>query len=167
MHPNIELLQRLYLAFSRRDHAAMAACYHAQAHFSDEVFDLHGWRVGAMWRMLCERGTDLRVEFGNLQADEARGRAHWEAWYRFSQTRRKVHNVIDAEFEFRDGLILRHVDRFDFFRWSRQALGLPGLLMGWTDKLHAKVRTTAAQGLEAFIAKEKLRPPQGSGHQPK
>ena len=159
MHPNVELLQRFYLAFSRRDYAAMAACYHSQAHFTDEVFDLNGWQIGAMWRMLCVRGTDLRVEFGNLRADDSRGGAHWEAWYSFSLTRRKVHNVIEAEFEFRDGLILRHVDRFDFYRWSRQALGLPGLLLGWTDKLRAKVKTTAASGLQDFIAREKLTPP--------
>jgi hypothetical protein len=158
VHPNIELLQKFYLAFSRRDHAAMAACYHPQVHFTDPVFDLHGWRAAAMWRMLCERGTDLRVEFGNLQADDSRGSAHWEAWYSFSMTRRKVHNVIEAQFEFRDGLILRHVDRFDFYRWSRQALGLPGLLLGWTDKLHDKVKATAGSGLQDFIAKEKLGP---------
>jgi hypothetical protein len=158
MHPNIELLQRFYLAFSRRDHAAMAACYHPQVHFTDEVFDLQGWKAAAMWRMLCERGADLRIEFGNLQADDSRGRAHWEAWYSFSLTRRKVHNVIDAEFEFRDGLILRHVDRFDFYRWSRQALGLPGLLLGWTGKVRDKVKATAAANLDSFIAKEKLGP---------
>jgi ketosteroid isomerase-like protein len=158
MHPNIELLQRFYLAFSRRDHAAMAACYHPQVHFTDEVFDLQGWKAAAMWRMLCERGADLRVEFGNLQADDRGGRAHWEAWYSFSLTRRQVHNAIDAEFEFRDGLIVRHVDRFDFYRWARQALGLPGLLLGWTDKVRGKVRATAASNLEAFIAREKLGP---------
>ncbi len=67
-----------------------------------------------------------------------------------------MHNIIDAEFEFRDGLILRHIDRFDFYRWSRQALGLPGLLFGWTDKLRAKVKGTAASGLQEFILKEKL-----------
>jgi hypothetical protein len=158
MHPNVELLQRFYLAFSRRDHATMAACYHPEVHFTDEVFELNGWKAAAMWRMLCVRGADLRIEFGNLQADDARGRAHWEAWYSFSLTKRKVHNIIDAEFEFRDGLILRHVDRFDFYRWSRQALGLPGLLLGWTDKVRAKVKATAAANLDAFIAKEQLGP---------
>jgi ketosteroid isomerase-like protein len=158
MHPNIDLLQRFYLAFTRRDYAAMAACYHPNAHFTDEVFDLNGWRIGAMWRMLCTRGKDLRLEFGNLQADDRRGSAQWQAWYSFSQTGRKVHNIIQAEFEFRDGLILRHVDRFDFWRWSRQALGLPGLVMGWSQKLHLKVKEKAALGLDEFIARENVGP---------
>jgi hypothetical protein len=152
MHANAALITRFYTAFSRRDHAAMAACYHPQAHFTDEVFDLRGERVGAMWRMLCERGADLRVDFREVQADAVRGSAHWEAWYSFSATGRKVHNVIDAQFEFQDGLILRHIDRFDFWRWSRQALGAPGLLLGWSGLLRRKVQATAAQNLERFAA---------------
>jgi ketosteroid isomerase-like protein len=152
MHANAALLERFYGAFSRRDGAAMAACYHPQAHFTDEVFDLRGPQVGAMWRMLCERGADLRVQASGIEADDRRGSAHWEAWYSFSATGRPVHNVIDASFEFQDGLILRHVDRFGFWRWSRQALGTPGLLLGWSGLLRKKVRATAARSLERFAA---------------
>jgi ketosteroid isomerase-like protein len=150
MHTNAALITRFYTAFSRRDHAAMAACYHPQAHFIDAVFDLHGAQVGAMWRMLCERGTDLRLDFREVAADDRLGSAHWEAWYSFSATGRKVHNVIEASFEFQDGLILRHRDAFSFWRWSRQALGAPGLLLGWSGFLRRKVQATAAQGLEKF-----------------
>ena len=59
-------------------------------------------------------------------------------------------NRIDARFEFRDGLIVRHVDRFDFWRWARQALGAPGWALGWSGWLRAKVRRRAAAGLAAF-----------------
>jgi hypothetical protein len=76
--------------------------------------------------------------------------AHWDAHYTFSATGRAVHNAIDAQFTLRDGLIVRHVDRFDFWRWSRQALGVPGWLLGWTPLLKAKVRAQAAKGLAAF-----------------
>jgi ketosteroid isomerase-like protein len=153
MHPNAALIQRFYEAFAKRDHSAMAACYHPEVHFTDEVFDLHGSQAGMMWRMLCTRGADLRIEFRDAQADEARGSAHWEAWYTFSMSGRKVHNIIDASFEFRDGLILRHVDRFDFPRWARQALGLSGLLLGHTGLLRRKVQANGARGLEQFGAK--------------
>lgn len=70
----------------------------------------------------------------------------------FGQTGRPVHNRIRAEFAFADGLIVDHVDRFDFWRWSRQALGLPGLLLGWTPALQAKVRAQAQGRLEQFLA---------------
>lgn len=152
MHPNAKLLNDFYSAFQRRDADAMAACYHPEAEFSDEAFvGLRHGGVTSMWRMLCERGKDLRLEFRDVQADDRTGRAHWEAYYTFSSTGRKVHNIIDAEFEFRDGKILRHRDRFDFHRWSRQALGPMGLLLGWTPFLKNKVQSTARASLEKFM----------------
>lgn len=157
LHPNAALIQTFYEAFTKRDHRAMGRCYHADVTFSDPVFpDLHGWRASAMWRMLCERATDLRIEFRDVRGDGANGSAHWEAWYTFSATGKKVHNVIDAAFTFRDGLIVRHTDRFDFPRWARQAMGLPGVLLGGTGWMHNKVRDTAAGNLEQFIAKRSL-----------
>ncbi len=153
MHPNEALVRRFYDAFSRRDGDAMAACYAPDVRFSDPVFtDLRGPRAGAMWRMLTGRAADLRVEASGIRADDATGQAHWEAWYTFSATGRAVHNVIDARFTFRDGLVVEHVDTFDFWRWSRQALGPTGLLLGWTPMVRNKVRATAAQGLEKFLA---------------
>jgi ketosteroid isomerase-like protein len=153
MHPHAELIQRFYAAFALRDWAGMAACYHPDVHFSDEVFDLHGADAGWMWRMLCTNGRDLRLETSAIAADGNGGSAHWDARYTFSATGRKVLNRIDASFEFRDGLIVRHVDRFDFWAWARQALGLPGLLLGWSGALKAKVRAKAAKSLADFKAK--------------
>ena len=152
MHPNAQLLTDFYAAFARRDGDAMARAYHPDAEFSDPAFPgLRGARVTSMWRMLCERGKDLKIEFRDIQADDRSGRAHWEAYYTFSTTGRKVHNIIDGEFEFRDGKILRHRDRFDFHRWSRQALGTMGLLLGWTPFLKNKVQRTARGQLEKFM----------------
>lgn len=153
MSAESQLIERFYRAFQQRDAARMGACYHAQARFSDPVFtDLDANGARAMWAMLCARGKDLRVEFSEVHADAAQGRAHWEAWYTFSATGRKVHNIIDADFEFRDGLILRHTDHFDFHRWAGQALGLAGRLLGGTGLLQRKVRKQAADGLAAWRA---------------
>ena len=153
MSPNAQLIETFYRSFAARDAAGMVACYHPEVHFTDEVFDLHGAEVGAMWSMLCERGKDLAIEFGDVEADEGAGRAHWDARYTFSATGRKVHNSIDARFDFQGGKIIRHVDTFDFWRWSRQALGLPGLLLGWSGFLRAKVARTASRSLTQFAAR--------------
>jgi ketosteroid isomerase-like protein len=153
MHPNAALIERFYAAFGRRDWAAMAACYHPEGHFTDEVFDLHGADAGWMWRMLCTSGRDLAIEASGIAADDQAGRAHWDARYTFGATGRRVLNRIDASFEFRDGLIVRHVDRFAFWTWSRQALGLPGLLLGWTGALKGKVQARAAKSLADFKGK--------------
>jgi ketosteroid isomerase-like protein len=152
-HPHAALIARFYDAFQRRDAAAMAACYHRDVHFTDEVFpDLRGPQAGAMWAMLCARGKDLRVEPSAITADDAQGRARWDAWYTFSGSGRPVHNIIQAEFGFRDGLIVRHVDRFDFQRWARQALGVSGLVLGGTRFMRRKVQSTAARSLAAWMA---------------
>ena len=153
MNANEQLITRFYEAFQRKDGATMAACYHADVQFSDPVFtDLRGVKAGAMWKMLTGRAKDLRIEFRDVQANDKSGAAHWEAWYTFS-TGKKVHNIIEAHFEFRDGLIVKHQDSFDLQAWARQALGLAGRILGGTDMLQNKIRATAAKGLQDYLAK--------------
>lgn len=154
MGENEQVISEFYQAFQRHDGAAMAALYHGEAKFSDPVFpDLDGAGAGAMWEMLTAGGGDLRVEFKDVQADGEEGSARWEAWYTFPATKREVHNVIEARFEFREGKIIRHVDDFDFWRWSRQALGPVGVILGWTPFLKKKVQAQAARGLARWRAK--------------
>lgn len=138
-----------YRAFQQKDPATMAACYAPGVRFRDPVFTLEGRRAGAMWRMLCERGKDLVVEFSGVEADDLRGSADWVAHYTFSATGRKVVNRIHAEFRFDSGFIAEHTDRFDLHRWSAQALGLKGLLLGWTPMMQNAIRRNAARALDA------------------
>jgi hypothetical protein len=63
-----------------------------------------------------------------------------------------VHNKIDAEFEFKDGKITKHTDTFDFWKWSRQALGAVGLLMGWNPLFQSMMQKKLRQRLDDFIA---------------
>lgn len=151
-----DVIERFYDAFSRRDAAGMHACYHQDVTFSDPVFtELRGDRARAMWSMLCERGKDLRVEATDITADGEQGRAHWEAWYTFSVTGRKVHNVIDATFAFRDGLIYEHTDVFDLKRWARQALGPIAGIMAGAPFIQKKIQGTAGKGLEQYLTTQR------------
>ncbi len=148
VHPHAELITRFYSAFQQSNAEQMAACYHEQIHFSDPVFpDLHGGDVHTMWDMLCTRGTDLSLEFSNVYADDAAGRAQWIARYTFSATGRSVINRINARFQFRDGLIVRHIDTFSLYAWTRQALGTIGWIAGWSPPLQNRVRRQAAASL--------------------
>lgn len=154
MHPNEALIHRFYACFQARDGAGMAACYQPDAVFLDPAFgELRGAEVGGMWTMLCARAADLQVDVSNVHADAERGGAHWDARYTFTQTGRPVLNRIDATFLFRDGLIVRHEDRFSFWRWARQALGPAGLVLGWAPPLQAKVRAKAKGNLQSFMRK--------------
>ena len=154
-HPNAALIARFYAALDRHDAAAMAACYAPEATFSDPVFpSLDAAGVAAMWRMLCARGKDLRVVASGIEANDDAGRAHWDATYSYSATGRAVENRIDAAFAFRDGLIVRHDDRFDLWRWARQALGAPGWLLGWASPMQHAIRAKAADALAAWRGRE-------------
>ena len=152
-HPNDELIQRFYAAFDRKDGDEMAACYAPDARFSDPVFqDLRGEEPGAMWRMLTGGSTDLQVELLEHDASDEAGSAHWLAHYTFTQTGRHVDNDVKASFRFQDGKIAEHRDQFDFYRWTRQALGPTGLLLGWTPIVQGSVRKRARARLDDFMS---------------
>jgi ketosteroid isomerase-like protein len=149
------LIERFYAAFDRKDGDAMAACYAPDARFSDPVFgELRGEQPGAMWRMLTAQARDLSIELVDHQGDPAAGTgsARWIARYTFTQTGRPVTNDVRARFRFAGELIAEHDDAFSFYAWSRQALGAPGLLLGWTPLLRASVRRRARASLERFQA---------------
>lgn len=153
MQAHAELIHRFYTAFQRGDAEAMAACYHADVRFSDPVFPhLQGREAGDMWRMLTGRAKNFSLTYDSVQADGERGSAHWVATYLFTGTGRMVVNDIRASFVFRDGLIVEHTDRFDLWRWTRQALGFKGTLLGWSPVVQGAVRKQAAKGLAAFRA---------------
>ncbi len=148
-------IERFYAAFALLDADTMQGCYASGARFDDEAFSLQGAAaIGGMWRMLCQATKAKGMAHWRLQVSKVTAQsAHWEAHYLFSATGRLVHNKIDATFEFdKQGLITRHRDRFDFWAWSRQALGTPGLLLGWSPWLRAQVRAKAAANLQAFVA---------------
>ena len=150
-HPNETLIKHFYDALGKCDSAAMAACYADQARFSDPVFgDLDAAAARAMWAMLCARASDLDIVVSDIEANDRRGRARWVARYTFAKTGRKVHNVIDASFEFADGRIVTNMDCFDLWRWAAMALGIKGRLLGWLPSVQNAIRREAAKGLQAY-----------------
>ncbi len=160
MHPNAELIQKFYSSFQKKDPAAMNACYHDQAEFWDPVFqNLPAWKARAMWSMLCERAQDLEITFRNVEADDVKGRAHWDASYTFGKTGRKVNNSIDALFDFKDGKIVKHKDSFDLWKWAGMALGPSGLFLGWLPSVQGKIRKESQTALEMYVKRKRLGPP--------
>jgi ketosteroid isomerase-like protein len=148
---NRATIERLYEAFGQRNGAAMTACYAPGAHFRDPAFgDLEGEDIGAMWRMLTGRATDLEIELREHDAGDEAGSAHWIARYTFS-TGRPVVNDIQARFRFAaDGRIADHVDDFDFRDWAKQALGPSGHLVALLPPLRSKARAKALDQLAAY-----------------
>jgi ketosteroid isomerase-like protein len=150
-HPNAIMIASFYTAFQHLDAETMVACYGPDATFFDPVFgQLHGAQVAEMWRMLTTRAIKFSLAFNGVEADDRHGKAHWTASYTFAPTGRTVVNEIDSSFTFRDGKIVAHIDRFNLWKWARQALGSKGWLLGWSQFLQQKIRDQAAYGLRAF-----------------
>ncbi len=153
MHSNEQTIHRFYTAFQQLDYATMQSCYHNEAVFSDPVFgllDIHETR--AMWEMLCKRAKNFSLTYGNIQLlDDEYTTADWVATYDFGAAGRRVTNRIKAHMRFQDGLIIEHSDAFSIYEWSKQALGLPGWLLGWSGFMHKRVRLKAKVGLMQFM----------------
>jgi hypothetical protein len=164
-----QLIKVFYTCFQKLDWKGMLDCYHEEVFFYDPVFEnLEGPQVRAMWEMLLSNAKDLQLSFSNIQADPASaqeiaaepssaprsyGSCDWVATYTFSQTGRRVVNKGKALFTFSEGKIAEHHDNFDLWRWSRQALGIPGILFGWTPVLQNKIRQKAQRSLEKFMTR--------------
>jgi len=152
MNQNDEVITKFYQAFQKRDWKTMQTCYHPEAQFSDPVFpELNGQELKAMWHMLCANAKNFSLEFSEIKTDNNQGTCRWAVRYTFSRSGRNVLNSIQARFTFQDGLIIRHHDYFDFWRWSRMALGFNGILLGWSTFLKSKVQTNARKSLMRFL----------------
>jgi ketosteroid isomerase-like protein len=148
---NGKVIRDLYDALDRHDGETMAAQYAPDARFEDPAFgELTGEEAGDMWRMLCSRAQDLKVELPEHEANGDAGTAHWIATYTF-RTGNHVVNDIHAKFRFRDGKIVDHQDSFSFHKWARQALGPAGWVLG-LPVISGVVRGKARGDLEEFRA---------------
>ena len=154
INPMKSLIETFYTAFQKRDAETMVSCYHDNIIFRDPAFgELNNGEAKAMWRMLCQNAVDLSIKFSGVNASLKNGSAHWEAWYRFSKTGRKVHNIVEAEFEFKDSKIIKHTDTFNLHKWASQALGWKGKLFGGTTYFKNKMQRQTNQVLIDFMKK--------------
>lgn len=153
---NIELIKTFYTAFANLNAEQMISCYSDNVIFYDPAFgDLYGNDAKKMWRMLIDKSEgNLKITYSNVTATESSGSAEWVAEYTFSQTGRKVINPINAKFEFWDGKIIKHTDSFDFYKWTKQALGVKGYLLGWTGFMKKQVRKFALSSLVQYSPKQ-------------
>jgi len=154
MNINEEVITHFYTCFKNKDIKGMQDCYAHNTIFNDAVFsNLNAIQVRSMWEMLIKSGKDMRLEFDHVQADERTATANWLAYYTFSATGNKVVNKVKASFILENGKIISHTDDFDFYQWAKQALGVTGLLLGWTPFLKNKIRKRAADNLRLYMAR--------------
>ena len=153
MQQNELLIHNFYIAFLDKDFKTMQATYADNATFSDPVFqNLNATQTRGMWEMFCKRGKDMQLTFEILSIAENQIVAEWIPRYTFSATGNYVVNHITSTFIIADNKITQHTDNFNFYKWSCQALGFRGVLLGWTAFMQNKIRKTAMANLTKFIA---------------
>lgn len=152
------IIDEFYEAFSNLDAENMVKHYHPDIVFIDPAFgELKADRAKNMWRMLChsQKGKGFKIKYEVIDLNSKSANAKWEAFYTFSQTGRKVHNKIYASFVIENGLIVRHIDEFSLYHWSRQAMGIKGYILGKTSFLRNKLQQKANLLLDDFEEKTK------------
>lgn len=157
MTANENTIHKFYTAFANADAEKMSECYHPNVEFSDPAFGiLKGKEVCQMWEMLIERSKgNIKIDFSQVKANEHLGSAFWIAKYNFSKTNREVVNTIASKFHFKEGLIIKHTDDFDIWKWAKQALGLKGLLLGWTGFMQNNIQKQARMALNKYSERKK------------
>jgi ketosteroid isomerase-like protein len=155
MQSNAELIQHFYQSFANGAIEDMVNCYEDTATFEDPAFgQLKGEDVRNMCRMLHESSKgQLKVTFHSIQENKDSVSAKWIAEYVFSQTGRKVVNEIEAHFVVKNGKIVQHIDTFNLWKWSRQALGSTGFMIGYTSVFKKALQKKTHHLLRKFVQK--------------
>jgi ketosteroid isomerase-like protein len=155
---NETIVANFYTAFANKDYTAMANCYADDIIFFDPIFGLlKGIEAKKMWEMLCKSAKDFSLTFNDIKKlDEEYYTCDWVATYTFSKTGRTVVNKIRANMKLAHGKIIEHSDAFSLHKWSAQALGFSGWLLGWNRFFQQKIKNTARRNLLLFMGKAAL-----------
>lgn len=139
---NKELITKFYKSFSNGDIDSMLECYHEEVIFHDPAFGiLKGDHAKNMWRMLlAKRDESTKIACTDITITEKGGKATWTASYKYGPKRRSVINNVTAQMEIVEGKIIRHTDTFDMWKWTQQALGFSGYLLGWSPFMKNKIQ---------------------------
>ncbi|MGB5988742.1 MAG: nuclear transport factor 2 family protein [Marinifilaceae bacterium] len=153
---NNEVIKKFYTSFSDSNIKGMIECYHKEIVFIDPVFGkLKGERVIKMWEMLlAKKNKGNKISFSNIMASSEKGEANWVAEYIYGEDKRKIVNKISANFKFKEGKIIEHTDYFNLWKWTKQAMGPAGYLLGWSYFMRKQIQEKAKIRLEEFIKKQ-------------
>ncbi|KAG8804898.1 hypothetical protein FRC17_005845 [Serendipita sp. 399] len=158
-----QLVERYLAAYKAYDLAAMDACTDPEFTFSDPAFpSLNSKQAKGMFSMFVNNREKNKMELEYKDIKKGLNDLTYTATYtvRYIFNGRPVTNVIDTTLTIspQSNLLLSQVDTFPFHAWARQALGLPGLLLGWTGFLQSQVQNNAAQTLEKYMKKTEATP---------
>ncbi len=153
---NNELIEKFYTSFSNGDAKGMIECYHENITFKDPAFgELKGEKAKKMWEMLLsKKNSTTQISFDNVETTKETGSVNWTAKYVYGEKNRKVINMITANFKFKEGKIIEHIDTFNLWKWTQQALGISGYILGWSSFMKNKIQKTTNKKLANYMNKK-------------
>jgi len=153
-----EIASNFYSAFAKGDAETMTSLYADAVEFEDPAFGkLKGSEAKMMWQMLIERSKgNLKVSYEVSETTKNTAKVNWTAVYPFSKTGRMVTNHIEATLVIENGRIIQHTDHFNLWKWSRQAMGWKGYLLGWTPFFRKKLQQQTRKMLQQYMGHQPL-----------
>jgi ketosteroid isomerase-like protein len=153
---NTELITKFYDSFAKGNIESMIECYHDDIVFEDPAFGtLKGETAKNMWRMLLSRReATTEITYSDVQETADGGTAQWIASYIYGPKKRKVVNHVSAQLTISEGKIITHTDTFDMWKWTQQALGASGYLLGWSSFMQNKIQQKLSGLLKKYVDKQ-------------
>ncbi|PKP26419.1 MAG: nuclear transport factor 2 family protein [Bacteroidetes bacterium HGW-Bacteroidetes-2] len=153
----LEIITQFYDAFVEGNAKNMVFLYDEKIEFEDPAFGkLHGEEAHKMWEMLIKRSNgNLKVSYTIYDVAVNFAVVHWTATYPFARTGRTVTNHIVANIVLKNHKIIKHTDYFNLWKWSRQALGWKGFLLGWTPFFKNKLQQQTQTLLKDYIKNQR------------
>lgn len=121
------VVREFYDAFCRHDPATLERLYAPDVKWRDTIFSFDD-RAGTMGMWRIELGSDAKFRYRVLSVDGDTVKVNWLADYHLFG--RPIHNDVTATLVVKDGLIVSHVDDYDWARWAKQAFPL-GSASSW------------------------------------
>jgi len=151
--PPAVLLLKFFKAVQTQDVKAIGECYHNDIEYYEPAYGkMTGPRALGYWSFFFSQVKEMQCEYDGLKINGDKGTLHIEEWYTWSATGHAVHNLVDCEFDFKDGKIFRHIDNYNLNAWAFQSLGAKYL--GWTKK----TREQEVEKFEDFLKNQQERP---------
>lgn len=165
MSKEAQIVKEFYKALSKGDYQKVNSLYHDDAKYRDEIFDLRGKEINALWYTATRPEMNLIAHCKSLKVDGDRVTTDWNISYTIDTLNRKVELDETGVFQFQDGKIINHKDSYDFWSWCAQSLGFIGKALGWSQWLKNRVRNQAKKSVlsnmyaaqESFILNDRAR----------
>ena len=150
-----EIVTSFYDCFAKGEAKGMLNFYAEEVIFCDPAFGkLSGNRPHEMWRMLLGRFDEhTLITFEVIEVSTDKAKVKWTAKYHFGKNKRPVTNHVTSTLFVENGKIVKQYDHFDIWKWAYKALGIAGLLFGWSKFFQLKIQQKTRKMLGQYMAK--------------